>query len=448
MEPKIRYARTADGVSIAYAVSGAGMPLVYLAPVVRHLTVEWNFPQQRRRFEWLGRMHSVIRFDTRGTGLSQRQGFGQFDYSADLQAVVDELALQSFVLCAEGTSGPFAIAYAAANPDRVEKLLLLNSFASFPIMISDPRIRALDALLLADWQMYTETFSRLVGVWSDDDDARRYAAMLRESITPQDYAAYQAYAFAFDATPLLPLVQSPTLIVHNNGGLIPLEAAQALAASIPRAQARFVDRGSMFYDFAAPDVAPWLEDFLLEGRGDADAGAPSSPASSVGHAIGTAVIMFTDIVASTALTERMGDVAFRDASRALDASLRAAIRDAGGAAIDGKLLGDGVLATFPSASQAIEAARRCHALSAASELRLHLGIHAGDVIREEANLYGGAVNIAARICALSAPGEILVSDVVRGMARTSAGVEFEDRGEQEMKGVAHPVRLYGVRWQQ
>ena len=102
-------------------------------------------------------------------------------------------------------------------------------------------------------------------------------------------------------------------------------------------------------------------------------------------------------------------------------------------------------ATFPSAAQAIDAARRCHALSGASELPLHLGIHAGDVIREENNVYGGAVNIASRICALSAPGEILVSDVVRGMARSSAGVEFEDRGEQEMKGVGEPVRVFAVR---
>ena len=125
-------------------------------------------------------------------------------------------------------------------------------------------------------------------------------------------------------------------------------------------------------------------------------------------------ILFIDIVDWTALTERMGDGRFRDASRELDSGLRSAIRDAGGAAIEGKLLGDGVLATFPSAAQAIEGARRCLALSAASELGLHIGLHAGDVIREEGNVFGGAVNIASRICGLSAPGEILVSDVVRG----------------------------------
>jgi class 3 adenylate cyclase len=141
----------------------------------------------------------------------------------------------------------------------------------------------------------------------------------------------------------------------------------------------------------------------------------------------------------------MGDGAFRDASRALDVGLRAAIRDAGGVTVEAKTLGDGVLATFGSAAQAIEGARRCLALSAASELGLHIGVHAGDVIREEGNVFGGAVNIASRICGLSEAGEILVSDVVRGMARSSAGVAFEDRGEREMKGVGEPVRLYAVR---
>jgi class 3 adenylate cyclase len=174
-------------------------------------------------------------------------------------------------------------------------------------------------------------------------------------------------------------------------------------------------------------------------------GQPATPSTGDERlASGMAVLLFTDIVSSTELTERMGDTRFREAWRSLEAGLRSAIAEAGGAAID-RSLGDGVLATFPSAAQAIDGARRCLALSAASELGLHIGLHAGDVIREEGNVFGGAVNIASRICGLSAPGEILVSDVVRGMARSSAGVVFEDRGEQEMKGVAEPVRVYAIR---
>jgi class 3 adenylate cyclase len=183
---------------------------------------------------------------------------------------------------------------------------------------------------------------------------------------------------------------------------------------------------------------------FLTGRQEPPVTEEARPAEAAAPAGVSAVILFTDIADSTALTEALGDARFREASRALDAGLRAAIRDAGGAAIDGKLLGDGVLATFGSAAQAIDGAQRCLALSAASELGLHIGLHAGDVIREDGNVFGGAVNIAARICGLSAPGEILVSDVVRGMARSSAGVVFDDRGEQEMKGVGEPVRVYAV----
>src|SRR5262249_44127299 len=126
-------------------------------------------------------------------------------------------------------------------------------------------------------------------------------------------------------------------------------------------------------------------------------------------------------------------------------TLRRAIVDAGGTPVRGRLLGDGVLATFASAADAIAAARACRDAGAASGLPLHLGLHAGDVVREEGDVYGGAVNLAARIAAASAAGEILVSDVVRGLARTSAGVAFEDRGLATLKGVADPQHLFAVR---
>jgi class 3 adenylate cyclase len=160
---------------------------------------------------------------------------------------------------------------------------------------------------------------------------------------------------------------------------------------------------------------------------------------------GLTVILFADIVDSTALTERLGDTAFRAKARDLDTALRGLIREHSGTPIEGKLLGDGVLATFASARQAIEAALACTTAGDDGGLPLHLGLHAGDVIREDNNVFGGAVNVAARISGLSAPGEVLVSHTVRDLARTSAGVTFEDRGEQALKGVGEPVRVWSVR---
>ncbi len=157
-----------------------------------------------------------------------------------------------------------------------------------------------------------------------------------------------------------------------------------------------------------------------------------------------------DIAESTALTERLGDAAFRAKARELGGALRALIRECGGTPVEGPTLGDGVLAVFTSAREAIEAAVRCAKAGDDAGLPLHVGLHAGDVMREKdpdgrANVYGGAVNIAARIAGASVPGEVLVSDIVRGLARTSAGVTFEDRGEQELKGVGEAVRVWAIR---
>jgi adenylate cyclase len=118
--------------------------------------------------------------------------------------------------------------------------------------------------------------------------------------------------------------------------------------------------------------------------------------------------------------------------------------------VEGPTLGDGVLAVFTSAREAIGAAVRCAKAGASAGMPLHVGIHAGDVMREKdpdgrANVYGGAVNIAARIAGASAAGEILVSDIVRGLARTSADVTFEDCGERELKGISDAQRLFAVR---
>jgi class 3 adenylate cyclase len=198
------------------------------------------------------------------------------------------------------------------------------------------------------------------------------------------------------------------------------------------------------------EVASALDEFLGEGGPSPEPASPKSRgAAEAGLPSGTAIILFADIADSTALTERLGDAAFRAKARELGASLRALIRECAGTPVEGKLLGDGVLAVFTSAREAIEGALACGAAGNHAGLPLHLGLHAGDVIREKDpdgrdNVYGGAVNIASRIAGLSAAGEVLVSETVRSLARTSAGVGFEDRGEQALKGVGEKVRVWAV----
>jgi class 3 adenylate cyclase len=241
-------------------------------------------------------------------------------------------------------------------------------------------------------------------------------------------------------------VQAPALVLHRRGVQItPFAAVQRLATMLPNA--RFVPLEGTLVDPSLGDsqaVVDAVRPFLAETSGRKKRASKRATAAAA-MPRGTAVILFTDIANSTALTERMGDAAFRAASRTLDAAIRAAMREGGGSPVEGKVLGDGVMGVFTSAAQAIDAARRCVELSGESELRLHIGLHAGDVIREESNVYGGAVNIASRVCGLCEPGEILVSGTIRDLARTSAGATFEDRGEHLLKGIDDPVRVFAVR---
>jgi class 3 adenylate cyclase len=240
-----------------------------------------------------------------------------------------------------------------------------------------------------------------------------------------------------DVTELLPQIKARTLVMSNADlQYVTKQMSIDLAAQIPGA--RYISHpGTLDNDTAGQ---PAILDFL-------EGGDVSTPTTREPESSGTAIILFADIVDSSALTERLGDDAFRQKARQLDAAMRAAIGANGGTAVDGKTLGDGVLAVFSAARQAISCAQACHGAAGEAGLELHAGIHAGDVIRESDNVYGGTVNIAARVAGTSAAGETLVSQTVRDLARTSAGVTFEDRGDHSLKGIEEPIRLYVVRTQ-
>src|SRR5207245_452176 len=239
---------------------------------------------------------------------------------------------------------------------------------------------------------------------------------------------------------LLPQVTTPTLLLYERDSpRFGPQHGREMSRVMPDARLDVVERSDTG-EYACPAEVQAIRSFF----GAPDVGSGTMPESATSET-GMTAILFADIADSTALTERLGDAAFRAKARDLDAALRTVIREHAGTAIEGKLLGDGVLAVFTSARQAIEAALACATEREGAGLPLHLGLHAGDVIREDNNVYGGAVNIASRISGLSAPGEVLVSETVRSLARTSAGVRFEDRGEQSLKGVGEPVRVWAVR---
>jgi len=213
-------------------------------------------------------------------------------------------------------------------------------------------------------------------------------------------------------------------------GFVPIEEAN-------------VELGGVTYNTAMLDFGPASVDDWLKRLIGAELGIKRKETEELPE--GTVTILFADIADSAKLTERLSDAAFRAESRKLEESLRKIITGSDGRAIEGKLLGDGVMAVFKSANRAIDCAIGCNHATNESILKLHIGLHAGDVIREGKNIYGGAVNIAARISDKSAPGEIIVSETVRSLARTSTRVNFEDKGLHDLKGVSDPHRLFSIR---
>jgi class 3 adenylate cyclase len=434
MEPEVRYCTTSDGVRIAYTVTGDGPPLLdCVDPLISHVQLEWSHPVGGRVEREFARKNTLIRYDARGCGLSDRVQPKTLDEAVlDIEAVVERTGFEQFALFALQSATPSAIAFAARHPEQVNRMVIQDGFSRFSELLGTQQVQALLAAARVDWVLATEAIA-YVAFGAGQDPNKVHGEHIRKCIGPE-YFENAETAANWDASDLARSVTAPTLVIKQSSvQFVPLESAKDLVARMPNAQLLVIE-GT--YPETTEAILRRSLEFI---NGEVHDSRPSEMLS------GTAVILFADIADSTALTERLGDAGFREKGRGLDSALRAIIREHAGTPIEGKLLGDGVLAVFTSARQAIEAALACGRAGAEASLPLHLGLHAGDVIREENNVYGGAVNIAARIAGLSVPGEVLVSDIVRGLARTSADVVFEARGEQALKGVGDPVRVFAAR---
>jgi len=472
MEPRIQYAKTSDGVSIAFWTLGEGVvPLVHM-PVLgySHVQLEWQVPEWRLWYERLAEKRKLIRYDGRGSGLSERRvtDFSLDAQVLDLEAVVDRLGLEGFALMGAFTTGPAAIAYAVRHPERVSHLALWCSFARGSDYVrSSPEIQALRALRDQDWHMYTEILSHVGFGWSSGEEARRFAAFLRECITPEAFRAAITAVDQVDVTALLPEVKVPTLVLHRRQVPYPVvDLARDLAARIPDARLVVLE---------GTTVAPWpdmeavlaaIDDFLGEGEPSAAAPQPQAPA------LGTfRTVLFTDIVGHTEMMSRLGDERGRAVLREHERITREVLKAHDGAEV--KTMGDGFLASFGSVTKAVECAialqrafaernaggsARSEALEGSPErsegraeapepIRIRIGLNAGEPIEEEGDLFGATVILAARIAAQAQGGEILASLAVRELC-AGKGFLFADTGEVTLKGFEEPVRLFAVGWRE
>ena len=443
MERAIRYVESADGTRIAMCEFGEGQPLIIVTNFYATIELWREIPQAVENMDRLADERKVVLYDVRGAGYSSQvvRDFSLDASVSDLAAVVDALGGTPVDFLAAGPATQVAATYAARHPGRMRRLVLDSPALSGSVYARSGQMDALLPVAAANWTLYLQCLALANFGWTETGRrvAERHVAEAKRPVWRESTNETQRV----DMAAVYPQISCPTLILVPErtpantflfGSFVKPTDVMEVAAAIPGAQvAKTHPEHAMMLVGSWDSYLAIIERFLDEGNTKVATEAVPS---------GTAVILFADIVDSTALTERLGDSAFREKARDLDATMRTIIRKHSGTAIEGKLLGDGVLAVFTSARQAIEAAQACS--RASGDLALHLGIHAGDVIREANNVYGGAVNIAARISGLSAPGEVLVSDTVRSLARTSAGVEFVDRGEQELKGVGEPVRVWAV----
>ena len=437
--PQIQYARTSDGVNIGYAVVGTGPPFVmagqiwgslHMAQAGIEVASYWSLTDIRNL------ECSAVVYDVRGSGSSDRR-VSDYTLAArvrDLEAVVDAVGFEQFPLFGAVHSAATAIAFAAKHPDAVEQLLLCNPFVSgeeyYRVHAPLRALKITESMAAEEWDYYT--LSLASGVLGYEDPQRAYdlAVAFRSAMLPEDITRFRGEAESTNIAGLLGAIHVPTIVLRDDSVRLSASLARDVAAGI--SGARFM---------TTADHKATIRDILGRPRHVTEMAQTAPHRSSSA----TAVILFADVVDSTAVAGRLGNAAFRERTRRLEEALRAVIREAGGTPVEGRTLGDGVLGVFTSAAQAIDAAVHCGDQGGRVGLDLHLGIHAGDVIHESGNVSGVAVSMASRISDLTGPNEILVSSTVRDLARASTDVVFEDRGEHELKGVGEAVRVYAVR---
>ena len=463
---EVRYVTSSDGVRIAYGIAGSGPPMVtFTDPIASHVQRGWSHPVLGRFFQEFARRNTVLFFDVRGCGLSDRvQGQTIDDPVRDAEAVVQRVGWREFSINAGGGGTPAAIAYAARHPEQVSRLALADGFARAKDLLSQPQVQALVAAAKLDWIFATEAIGT-AAFGAGRDESSGYGAYIRSCIGPEYLQGIDRLE-DIDVSDLAATILAPTLLVQHSGLLYStMEMAKDLAARIPNAQLAVVPGG---WADDPEGVGRRIADFLNAGTEAAQVTKEqaTSPKSTSSRLI---TVLFTDLVGHTEMMSRLGDERGRAVLREHERITREVLKAHGGTEV--KTMGDGFMASFGSVTKAVECAvalqkaidERNRTVGArqpptgipnseelpavASPLRVRIGLNAGEPIEEDGDLFGATVILASRIAAKADGGEILVADTVRGLC-SGKGFLFADRGEFVAKGFEEPVRVYEVRWRE
>lgn len=437
--PQTRYV-DCDGVKIAWQVFGEEPAEILFVPGwVSNVDLFWQYPQPREFFSELGTFARVAVYDKPGTGASDPVAVVPTveERIDQLVRVMDAAGLRYPTVVGVSEGGVTACLAAAARPDRVARLVLLDATAC----LFDTRGKG--EMSDAEHQEWKRFIRRTAETWGEGRDGDFWLAGVRDAdqawgvlqracATPAVARGYyESWAEGLTAFDVLPAIRQPTLILHRMGDrVVPPKAGRIAAERIPNAT---------MAELPGAEHLPWFGDrsaVLDQLREFVGAPPPMPRTERV-----LAAILFTDLVGSTDQLGRMGDAAW---SARLDHHARV-VRE-GLERFDGRLIkstGDGMLAVFSGPARATQAARWILETLPAEDLHARAGVHVGEVELRGNDIAGVAVHIAARIMSQAGRGETLVSRTVRDLAAGS-GLRFQDRGTHSLKGVPEPWQLYAL----
>jgi class 3 adenylate cyclase len=432
--PETQYARAGDDVRIAYQVHGEGpLELVAVFGPASHLEIVWEHPAAARLLERMGSFARVIRFDRRGTGLSDPTSAPPSvdEHAQDLLAVLHAVGAERPALYGEGDAGRMCAHFAAAHPERVAALVLFGTSASGASVITPERREAILEVIEEHWG--EGGFLPLFGpsVAADPAFRRWWARFERGAATHVAARTLLEVASRTDVNDALSCIEAPTLVLHRSGDtLVDVALGRELAERIPGA--RFVELPGIDNVGFLGDSDPLLdevEEFLTGGR------QRREPERVL------VTVLFTDIVEATGRATEVGDRRWRDLLDAHDQIVRTQLDRFGGREV--KTTGDGFLASFELPSAAVRCARAIRAAVGELGLEVRAGLHTGECELMGEDLGGLAVHTGARVAGLAGSGEVLVSSTVC-QACAGAEWEFTDRGRHRLKGLPGEWQLFAA----
>jgi class 3 adenylate cyclase len=427
--PDTRYAKSAN-VRVAYQVTGEGPVDLVIAPgTASHLDLDWEWPEKANTLERLGTFCRLIRFDKRGTGLSDRPTDAATleERTDDIRAVMDAAGSDRAFIFGYSEGGNLAALFGATYPQRTRGLLLWGAQARW-IRTDDypwgPTREEADQEIayLAENGVTPEYVTGYgAGIPKDLTYVKFFTRYMKASASPSALAALERMCGLIDIRDILPTVRVPTVVMNRVGDPVAnVEAARDLAARIPGA--RFVEFAGDTHPFWG---GPGIEEVLAEIETFITGVRLPPRADRV-----LATVLFTDIVGSTERAAALGDKRWRDLLEAHDHVVRQELHRFQGREID--TAGDGFLATFDGPGRAVACACAISGSLRGLGLEARAGLHTGECDLMEDQVRGIAVHIGARIAALAAPNEVLVSSTVKDLVAGS-DIVFRDSGLHELK---------------